>query len=58
MPLSEGRCAVLYILRLMSQRGLKIGDVDPRDVREHCFSITDKALAVAGGVMEAISLSI
>lgn len=39
-------------------RGLKIGDVDPRDVREHCFSITDKALAVAGGVMEAISLSI
>ena len=34
--------------------GLKIGDVDPRDVREHCFSITDKALAVAGGVLEAV----
>lgn len=34
--------------------GLKIGDVDPRDVREHCFSITDKALAIAGGVLEAI----
>jgi len=34
--------------------GLKIGDVDPRDVREHCFSITDKALAIAGGVLEAV----
>lgn len=33
--------------------GLKIGDVDPRDVREHCFLITDKALAIAGGVLEA-----
>lgn len=34
--------------------GDKIGDVDPRNVRKHCFSITDKALAVAGGVLEAI----
>ena len=34
--------------------GMKIGDVDPRNVREHCFSITDKALAIAGGVLEAI----
>ncbi len=34
--------------------GLKIGDVDPRDEREHCFSITDKALAIAGGVLEAV----
>lgn len=36
------------------ERGLKIGDVDPRDERDHCFTITDKALAVAGGVLEAI----
>ena len=35
-------------------KDLKIGDVDPRDVREHCFSITDKALAVGGGVLEAV----
>lgn len=34
--------------------GLKIGDVDPRGERNHCFSITDKALAVAGGVLEAL----
>ena len=36
------------------KEGLKIGDVDPRDIKEHCFTITDKALAVAGGVLEAI----
>ena len=34
--------------------GMKIGDIDPRDVREHCFSISDKALSIAGGVLEAI----
>ncbi|MEN6414523.1 MAG: selenium-dependent molybdenum cofactor biosynthesis protein YqeB [Veillonellales bacterium] len=34
--------------------GMKIGDVDPRCRREHCFSISDKARAVAGGVLEAI----
>ncbi|MEG1912390.1 MAG: selenium-dependent molybdenum cofactor biosynthesis protein YqeB [Cloacibacillus sp.] len=34
--------------------GMKIGDVDPRNIREHCFSITDKALAIAGGVLEAV----
>ena len=35
-------------------KGLKIGDVDPRDERDHCFTITDKALAIAGGVLEAV----
>jgi len=34
--------------------GLKVADVDPRGQREHCFSVSDKALAVAGGVLEAI----
>jgi xanthine dehydrogenase accessory factor len=34
--------------------GMKVGDVDPRAKREHCFTISDKALAVAGGVLEAI----
>ena len=33
--------------------GLKLGDVDPRAAREHCFTVSDKALAVAGGVLEA-----
>lgn len=34
--------------------GLKIGDVDPRDNRDLCFLVSDKALAVGGGVLEAI----
>lgn len=34
--------------------GMKVGDVDPRAEREYCFTISDKARAVAGGVLEAI----
>jgi xanthine dehydrogenase accessory factor len=34
--------------------GMKIGDIDPRCRQDHCFSISDKARAVAGGVLEAI----
>lgn len=37
--------------------GAKIGDLDPRNVVEHCFTISDKSLAVAGGVLEAILAS-
>jgi xanthine dehydrogenase accessory factor len=37
--------------------GLKIGDLDPRARREHCFTISDKALAVGGGVVEAVFAS-
>jgi len=33
---------------------LKIGDIDPRGIRDYCFTISDKALAVSGGVLEAI----
>ena len=33
---------------------MKIGDVDPRGVPDYCWKISDKALAVAGGVLEAI----
>ena len=35
-------------------RGMKIGDIDPRGVRAYCFSISDKALAVGGGVLAAV----
>ena len=34
--------------------GLKVADVDPRFVKESCFTVSDKARAVAGGVLEAI----
>ena len=34
--------------------GMKAGDVDPRGKQEYCYLVSDKALAVAGGVLEAI----
>ncbi len=34
--------------------GMKSGDIDPRCEIGHCFSISDKARAIGGGVLEAI----
>ncbi|GAB6180801.1 selenium-dependent molybdenum cofactor biosynthesis protein YqeB [Desulfotomaculum defluvii] len=34
--------------------GMKIGDVDPRCETEHCYTISDKARAIGGGVLEAL----
>jgi len=34
--------------------GLKIGDIDPRGRREYCDTISDKARAIAGAVLEAV----
>lgn len=34
--------------------GLKIGDIDPRDDPAICNLVSDKALAIGGGVLEAI----
>jgi xanthine dehydrogenase accessory factor len=34
--------------------GLKVGDVDPRDDPAYCWLVSDKALAVGGGVLEAL----
>ena len=36
------------------KKGLKSGDVDPRGKAEYCRTASDKALAVGGGVLEAI----
>jgi len=35
-------------------KGLKIGDIDPRDDPSACFLVSDKALAIGGGVLEAV----
>ena len=35
-------------------KGMKAGDIDPRCAVEHCYTASDKALAVGGGVLEAI----
>lgn len=37
-----------------TSKNLKIGDIDPKNEKKYCFSITDKALAVGGGVLEAL----
>jgi xanthine dehydrogenase accessory factor len=56
----EVRAAIKGVLRgllhpkVNADKGLKIGDIDPRDEPAFCFSITDKALAIAGGVLEGI----
>jgi len=36
------------------QKGVKIGDIDPRNDPAYCFSVSDKALSIAGGVLEAV----
>jgi xanthine dehydrogenase accessory factor len=33
---------------------LKIGDIDPRGKKEYCFTVSEKALAISGGVLEGI----
>ncbi|MEG2221193.1 MAG: selenium-dependent molybdenum cofactor biosynthesis protein YqeB [Oscillospiraceae bacterium] len=35
-------------------RGMKSGDVDPRGEVAYCHTVSDKALAVGGGVLEAL----
>ena len=53
-------CTIGGILRgilpsgVMVHKGMKSGDVDPRCELNHCFCASDKALAVGGGVLEAI----
>jgi xanthine dehydrogenase accessory factor len=39
---------------LQVTRGLKIGDIDPRDDPRLCQLVSDKSLAIGGGVLEAI----
>jgi xanthine dehydrogenase accessory factor len=39
---------------LKIRTGVKIGDIDPRDDVRYCTMVSDKSLAVGGGVLEAI----
>lgn len=39
---------------LIVSQGFKVGDVDPRDDLQACIMVSDKALAIGGGVLEAI----
>ena len=54
------RCQIGGVLRgLLADgtpvhKGMKAGDVDPRGERSYCDLVSDKALAIGGGVLEAI----
>jgi xanthine dehydrogenase accessory factor len=57
VPLRAGIDGILRGLLpsgIIVRRGMKAGDIDPRYEAAHCFTVSDKALAVAGGVLEAI----
>lgn len=36
------------------EKGMKSGDIDPRCEVAHCFTVSDKASAIGGGVLEGI----
>jgi xanthine dehydrogenase accessory factor len=40
--------------RVAVQAGMKVGDLDPRLQPENCRTISDKSLAIGGGVLEAV----
>ncbi len=57
LPVRAGLDGILRgLLRsgLPVQTGEKIGDIDPRGIAEYCTTISDKARAIAGGVLEGI----
>ena len=44
---------LIYPQSLVTQ-GMKVGDIDPRGIRDYCFTISDKARSLGGAVLEAI----
>jgi xanthine dehydrogenase accessory factor len=60
VPMMSGISGVLRgILRDGTEvkKGIKAGDVDPRGKREACFTISDKARALGGSVLEGILIT-
>ncbi|MFW5713319.1 MAG: selenium-dependent molybdenum cofactor biosynthesis protein YqeB [Brevefilum sp.] len=39
---------------LKVRRGMKVGDVDPRPETFRCWTVSEKSLAIGGGVLEAV----
>jgi xanthine dehydrogenase accessory factor len=44
----------LIYIRTQVTRGMKVGDIDPRGIKDHCFTVSDKARSIGGGVLEII----
>lgn len=57
---SQAACLIAGVLRGLIRpgtwvrQGQKIGDIDPRGEVNYCFTISDKARAIAGAVLEAV----
>lgn len=54
LALMPGTVRGILIKNIKVIQGFKCGDIDPRCNLEHCFTISDKARAIGGGVLEAI----
>jgi len=39
---------------LTAETNMKVGDIDPRGTREHCLTVSEKARAIGGAVLEAV----
>ncbi len=50
----DGVIRGLLVSGMKVTKGYKIGDIDPRNDASYCYRVSDKARAVAGGVLEAI----
>ena len=50
----DGVIRGLIMNNLQVTRDSKIGDIDPRGIKEYCFTISDKARTIGGAVLEAI----
>lgn len=50
----KGTLRGILASKLMVTKGFKLADIDARCEESHCFTISDKALAIGGGVMEAV----
>lgn len=58
---TEVRAAISGVIRGLLRNGTpvrkktKLGDIDPRATPSYCHEVSDKALAIAGGVLETVS---
>ncbi len=50
----EGMVRGMLFPGIEVKQGTKVGDIDPRGPEANCHSISDKARAIGGGVLEAI----
>lgn len=50
----DGILRGLILPGTLVRAGLKLGDIDPRANSEYCHTISDKARAIAGAVLEAV----